>query len=416
MCAPFSPNPLKAALDAELINTRLPNGRPRHEVAEILRLYGNDYRAKHPLPLHVHRVLNAIQNCRTAALGGHQDICTECGAIQQPSYNSCRDRHCPKCQGLQQAQWVEARKDELLPVPYFHVVFTLPHDINIWAYWNPEVIYELLFKIAAKTLQEFSARYWKGELGITAVLHTWGQSLEYHIHLHCIVPGGALSFDGETFKPCPHRTWLFPIEALSRVFREKYLSELQRLFDNGELTTPPEQNFPTLCEALRKHEWVVYAKPPFSKVETVIEYLSRYTHRIAISNSRIIDISEGNVSFTWKDYQDDSKIKIMTLTADKFIRRFITHILPPRFVRIRHFGLLSCGHRAKKLNHVRALLGLPAVEHAEQVPYDELLLRLSGEDVHACPFCGGRLQPYRTFLPWQTPPPAHDPPMLREAA
>jgi len=388
--------------------------RPRYEVADVLRKYGDDYRAHHSLPLHVHRVLNAIENCRTAALGGHEDICTECGAIHI-SYNSCRDRHCPKCQGLDRARWVEARKEEILPVPYFHVVFTLPHEINIWALWNDELIYNLLFKIVSETLQEFAALHWNGTLGFTAILHTWGQALEYHIHLHCIVPGGALSFDRETFKSCPSRDWLFPIKALSRVFREKYLAALQKLHENGTLVTPPAHDFQMLCEALRKHEWVVYAKPPYSGPETVIEYLSRYTHRVAISNARILDISDGNVTFTWKDYKDDSKIKVMILSADEFIRRFILHILPPHFVRIRHFGLLACGHRAKNLNHVRNLLGLPPVKHSEHEPYDELLQRLTGEDIHICPHCGGRLQHYRDLLPNPISS-YHDPPIFQKAA
>lgn len=392
----------------------VPFVRPRYEVADVLRKYGGDYRSRHPLPIHTHRVLNAIENCRTAALGGHEDICMECGALHI-SYNSCRDRHCPKCQGLDRTRWAEARKEEILPVPYFHVVFTLPHEINIWASWNEEVIYDLLFNIVSKTLQEFSARHWNGKLGFTAILHTWGQTLEYHIHLHCIVPGGALSFDEETFKPCPSRDWLFPIKALSRVFREKYLAELQKLHEKGTLVTPPGQDFQILCEALRKHEWVVYAKPPFSGPETVIEYLSRYTHRIAISNARILDISDGKVTFTWKDYKDDSKIKVMTLSADEFIRRFILHILPPGFTRIRHFGLLSCGHRTRYLNHVRMLLGLPPVEHSEYEPYDELLQRLTGEDIHRCPYCGGHLQHYRDLLPHPISS-FHDPPILQKAA
>jgi hypothetical protein len=227
-------------------NPEASNSRPRYEVADIFRKYGDDYRSRHSLPLHVHRVLNAIQNCRTAALGGHEEICGECGTLHI-SYNSCRDRHCPKCQGLERARWVEAQKEKLLPVPYFHVVFTLPHEINLWAAWNSELIYNLLFQVAQKVLQEFAKNHWEGQLGITTILHTWGQTLEYHIHLHCIVPGGSLGFDGETFKECPNRNWIFPIEALSRVFRERYLDELQRLYEKGRLVTPPDQEFQILC-------------------------------------------------------------------------------------------------------------------------------------------------------------------------
>jgi hypothetical protein len=261
--------------------------RPTFEVGDILRAHLPDSLHEHSHPLHVHKVLSAIQNCRTAALGGHIDYCTDCGTLYN-SYNSCRDRHCPKCQGLEKARWIEARKDELLPVPYFHTVFTLPHAINDWVGWNDKLIYDLLFASATDTLQAFAARHWNGTLGITAVLHTWGQTMERHIHLHCIVPGGALTFDGEQFKPCPHRDWLFPVKALSKVFRGNYLERLEHAHTTGELKTPPGTHFAALRKALREHDWVVYAKPPFGGPQQIIDYLGRYTHRIAISNHRIL--------------------------------------------------------------------------------------------------------------------------------
>ena len=388
--------------------------RPRYELADILRLHGEEYRARHPLPLHVHRVLHAIENCRTAALGGHEEVCEGCGVIRI-SYNSCRDRHCPKCQGLERVRWVEARKRELLPVPYFHTVFTLPHEFNSWVAWNEGLIYDLLFRTVAETLQEFAARHWGGWLGLTSVLHTWGQSLEQHIHLHCIVPGCALEFDGEGVKRCPRRTWLFPVRALSRVFRGKYLEELARLDQKGALQAPPGQDFASLREAVREQEWVVYAKPPFAGPETVVEYLGRYSHRVAISNRRILGMEEGTVAFQWKDYRDEGKKKVMRLSAEEFLRRFIHHILPPRFVRIRHHGLLACGHRAERLNRARALLELPPVAAVERIPYDQLLQELTGQDIHRCPHCGGRLRVFREFLPRRFPS-RHDPPLLSRAA
>jgi len=416
MASPFSVHPVPDIV-AEDCGSDF-NPKPKFEVADILRAHLPEYFRGHNHPLHVHKVLGAIGNCRTAALGGHLDYCTDCGAIKN-SYNSCRDRHCPKCQGLEKERWIEARKDELLPVPYFHTVFTLPHAINDWAAWNDKLIYDLLFATATDTLKDFAARHWNGALGITAVLHTWGQAMERHIHLHCIVPGGALTFDGEQFKRCPRRDWLFPVEALSKVFRGKYLEALERAHAEGDLETPPGTHFAALRKALRKREWVVHAKPPFGGPQQVIEYLGRYTHRIAISNRRILNLADGKVAFTWKDYEDGSKIKEMTLDAEEFIRRFTLHILPPRFVRIRHYGLLACGHRATKLNRAKALLGLaPVTTKKQRESYDILLERLTGKDVHACPLCGGRLQRHLELQPTVGASRGHDPPVivLREAA
>ena len=283
--------------------------------------------------------------------------------------------------------------------------------------WNDKLILDLLFATATDTLKEFAARHWKGELGITAVLHTWGQVLERHIHLHCIVPGGALTFDGAQFKRCPRRNWLFPVKALSKVFRGKFLEALERAHATGDLKTPPGTHFAALRKALRKHEWVVYAKPPFGGPQQVIDYLGRYTHRIAISNHRILDLADGKVTFSWKDYKDGAKIKEMTLDAEEFIRRFTLHILPPRFTRIRHYGLLACGHRATKLNRAKALLGLaPVTAKKEREPYDVLLERLTGKDIHICPSCGGRLQRHQELQPTVGASRGHDPPVLREAA
>jgi len=388
--------------------------RPRYEIADILRNYGGEYRARHPLPPHVHRVLNAIQTCRTAVLGGHVERCDGCGA-ERVSYNSCRDRHCPKCQRLEQARWVEARQEEVLPVPYFHTVFTLPHDLNPWAVWNPEHIYDLLFHSAAETLQDFAQRHWQGQLGLTAVLHTWGQNTEHHIHLHCIVPGGALSADGERFTRCPRRDWLFPVEGLSRVFREHYCRGLHCLHDSGRLVALPGHDVTALLAALGRPAWVVYAKPPFAGADQVIDYLSRYTHRVVIANSRLVDIAQGRVSFTWKDYRDASRLKVMTLSAEEFLRRFILHILPPHFVRIRYYGLLACGQRRARLNQARRLLQLPPVATRARLPYDEFLRRLTGRDITRCPQCGGQLRRERALVPAPVTS-RHDPPVMGDAA
>jgi hypothetical protein len=249
------------------------------------------------------------------------------------------------------------------------------------------------------------------------VLHTWGQTMERHIHLHCIVPGGAFTFDGEQFKPCSHRDWLFPVKALSKVFRGNYLERLECAHAAGELKSPPGVHFAALRKALREYDWVVYAKPPFGGPQQIIDYLGRYTHRIAISNHRILTVADGKVTFTWKDYKDGAKSKEMTLDAHEFIRRFILHILPPRFTRFRHDGLRACGHRASKLNRVKALLGLVRVTtNKEREPYDVLLRRLSGKDIHVCPFCGGRLRRHQALAPTIGPSRGQDPPLMHEAA
>ena len=318
--------------------------------------------------------MSAIERCRTAALGGHVDACDNCGH-QRLSYNSCRNRHCPKCQGNARHKWVEAQKAALLPVEHFHVVFTLPDSINVVLRWNRRVMLNLLFKAASETLLEFAERHLGGEPGITMVLHTWGQTMSEHPHVHCIVTGGALAKDESRWTSC-RPGYLFPVRALAQVFRAKYCAMLHRAFDRGELQgvevlsiLASSNNFARYLHELRKSSWVVYAKRPFAGPAQVIEYIGRYTHRIAISNRRIVAIADVTVSFQWKDYRDAGKVKVMTLHAHEFVRRFLLHVLPAEFVRIRHYGILANGRRKTKLERCRTLVllaNLPKITSQSQ--------------------------------------------------
>jgi putative transposase/transposase-like zinc-binding protein len=382
-----------------------PGRRDHVDVADIFRTHGEAFRRVHRLNRAQRRAMRAIALCRTAALGGHRDVCDHCGA-ERLSYNSCRNRHCPKCQSLATARWLDARRAELLPVEYFHVVFTLPHALYALLDRNARLLYTLLFRTAAATLRAFAhdPRHLGGELGVTAVLHTWGQTLTQHIHLHCIVTGGALAPDGSRWIPAAPG-FLFPVRALAMVFRAKYLEALDHAASSGKLTLPDPLAqpgaFPAWLAALCQHDWVVYAKPPFAGPEQVLQYLGRYTHRVALSNDRLIDLQAGVVRFRWKDYSDGHRVKIMALPADEFIRRFLLHIVPEHFVRIRHFGFLANRSRQAKLERCRQLLGQPLPPPsppAESVP--ALLLRLTGIDIERCQVCGqGRLAAVEMLRP-----------------
>ena len=375
------------------------------DVAEIFRTHGEAFRRTHRLDRAQRRAMRAIELCRTAALGGHRDVCDHCGA-ERLSYNSCRNRHCPKCQCLATARWLDARRAELLPVEYFHVVFTLPHALDALLDRNARLLYALLFRTTAATLSTFARdpRHLGGELGVTAVLHTWGQTLTQHLHLHCIVTGGALAPDGSRWIPATPG-FLFPVRALAQVFRAKYLEALERAATAGTLALPDALAAPGTFHAwlasLRQHDWVVYAKPPFAGPEQVLQYLGRYTHRVALSNERLVDLQAGVVRFRWKDYSDGHRVKIMALPAAEFIRRFLLHIVPERFVRIRHFGFLANRSRQAKLGRCRQLLGQPPPPPpptAESVP--ALLLRLTGIDIERCQVCGqGRLAAVEMLRP-----------------
>ena len=397
-----------------------PPAKPRFELADIVRIYGDDYRSNHILSPLYHKTLNAIANCRTAVLGGHLEECDECG-YSQPAYNSCRNRCCPKCQGLNNVRWVMERESELLPIQYFHVVFTLPHELNPLALYNPELIYTLLIRAATETLQQFADRRWHGKLGISCVLHTWGQQLEQHIHLHCVVTGGVLTHDQSRFIEAP-KNYLFKVEHLGTVYRGKFCDKLLAAFDRGELQNPPgsllagsREDLQTLIEHLKTKPWVVYSKEPFAGPETVLKYLSRYTHRIAIGNRRLQSIDGGKISFTWKDYKEDCKEKLMTLDADEFLRRFLLHVPPKGFVRVRHFGILAGRDRTAKLARCRELYGLPKRAPKKPLSTLELLRELTGEDPMQCPHCTiGTLVPVAAF-PNHLSRRNHDPPQAKGA-
>jgi hypothetical protein len=369
--------------------------RPALEVADIVRGCGDAYRATHRVHLQQERVLRAIARCRTAALGGHATRCDHCGRLCI-RYCSCGNRHCPKCQTLAKQRWLERQSADLLDIDYWHLVFTLPHGLNPLAQGNPALIYTLLFRAAAHTLLAFgrNPRWLGGEIGITMVLHTWGQRLDQHIHVHCVVTGGALSPDGQRWLPA-NKGFLFPTRALSKVFRGKYLDALQHSYASGELrfggsTTALADPgaFRLFVAQLKTYDWVVYAKPPFAGAEQVLAYLGRYTHRVAIANHRLVSFEDGKVRFRWRDYADGNKTKTMGLTGEEFIRRFLLHTLPARFVRIRHYGLLANRCRHTKITRCRTLLDQPTPEAS---PSSEsaaaMMLRLTGIDIRRCPYC-----------------------------
>ena len=375
--------------------------RPAYEVADIFRRHGAAYREQHPLPLEHQRIMAAIETCRTATLGGHLERCDQCGH-QRPVYNSCRNRHCPKCQGLARARWLADRQAELLPVGYFHNVFTLPHELNDLLAANPRPLYNLLFHSVAQTLQAFAAepRYGLGgQLGFTAVLHTWDQKLLYHVHLHCVIAGGALAQDGSRWLPArPH--YLFPVRELSQAFRERYLEGLRRAFAQEQLRFPGRLAtlalpgaFAAFLEPLAAKDWVVYCQPPFGGAAQVLEYLSRYTHRVALSNGRLRAFEDGRVTFRYRDRRDHNRPKELTVSAAEFIRRFLLHVTPSGMCRMRHYGFLSNRLKEQQLPRCRTLLGQAEVT-ALALPLlaSALLLRLTGQDVMRCPACGqGRM-------------------------
>jgi Putative transposase/Transposase zinc-binding domain len=375
--------------------------RPRFEVADIFRRYGPAYRQRHAgaLSRGQRRVMSAIELCRTAALGGHLEQCDSCGH-QSPAYNSCRNRHCPKCQSLARARWLENRQAELLPVEYFHVVFTVPDEIATIAYQNKEVVYGVLFRATAETLRTIAAdpKHLGAEIGFLAVLHTWGQNLLFHPHLHCVVPGGGISPDGKHWIGCRPGFFL-PVRVLSRLFRRLFLQHLQAAFATGKLRffsslerlRDPEA-WAAYLAPLRQREWVVYAKPPFGGPDHVLNYLGRYTHRVAISNNRLVDIDNGKVTFRWKDYRDHNQQKTMTLEADEFIRRFLLHILPEGFQRIRHYGFLGHRYCQAKLTLCRQLLGVALTltdiaPHPNMPDYRDAYEKLTGKSLRECPVC-----------------------------
>jgi hypothetical protein len=385
------------------------------EVADIFRQYGPAYRESHRLSRQEFRVIRAIEVCRTAALGGHKDQCDHCGHLEI-SYNSCRNRHCPKCQTLRKEKWIEARSEDLLPIEYFHVVFTLPSELNLLVSTNRKVLYDLLFRSVSETLAQLasSPKHLGATVGVISILHTWGQNLMDHPHLHCIVTGGGLSSDG-TWKPC-RRGFFLPVRVMSALFRGKFLDLLKRCFQSDGLVFPgtlshlkQSEDFELFRKQLYHKKWVVYCKPPFDGPKGVLQYLDRYTHRITISNNRILNIRDGHVSFLWRDYADHNRQKTMTLKANEFIRRFLLHVLPPRYVRIRHFGLLANRKRNTNIALCRKILGdgkAATKRNGKKETWQEQLFRICGIDVTLCPVCRKgrmwmmvRLLPYRCNSP-----------------
>jgi len=377
-----------------------PATRPALEVADIVRACDTAFRAEHWVSGPQDRVLRALLECRTAALGGHKAQCDSCGHVTI-QYSSCRNRHCPKCQTLAATRWVERQGAHLLDIDYWHVVFTLPHELNPLAQTHPRLLYNLLFHCASRTLLEFgrNPRWLGGEIGFTMVLHTWGQNLSQHIHVHCVVTGGALSPDRQRWIPA-RRGFLFPTKALSKVFRGKYLEALTQAHRKGDLRGAGDVDqgrhdadaFDALVTRLRTHDWVVYAKPPFAGVGKVLAYLGRYTHRVAISNHRLLDFDGERVRFRWRDYAHGNKQKIMSLTSTEFVRRFLLHTLPRGFARIRHFGLLANRLRHQRLAHCRTLIGQCTPQAPTPETVDAMMLRLTGIDITRCPRCHqGRL-------------------------
>ena len=374
---------------------------PALEVADIFRHHGPGYRAAHDghLGRVERRVMSAIELCRTAALGGHVESCADC-AYTRVAYNSCRNRHCPKCQGGARDQWLVARQADLLPVPYFHVVFTLPAEVAAIAYQNKALVYAILFDAVAETLKTIAAdpKHLGGELGFIAILHTWGQTLTHHPHIHCLVPGGALSHDHKCWISCGKHFFL-PIHVLSSLFRRLFLERLKaaratgRLRFFGALSTLNDAHaFADGLRPLRARRWIVYAKPPFGSPKHVLAYLGCYTHRVAIANSRLVSADATSVTFRWRDYRHGNALKLMSLHAGEFIRRFLLHSLPDGFHRIRHYGFLANGCRRTRLARIRLLLEARPAPVSTGSEIIQPLRQLHRFDPAVCPCCGGALR------------------------
>jgi hypothetical protein len=381
------------------------------EVGDIFRSFGPAYREIHgkEMPLRHLRAMRAIETCRTSALGGHVDECDECGSLRI-SYNSCRNRHCPKCQCLDKERWLTKRKKDILPTHYFHNVFTIPEGLRPLALRNQKVLYDILFKAVSNTLKDLSEnpKHLGGRIGFIAVLHTWTQTLIDHPHIHCIVPGGVLSFDEHSWKESKEE-YFIPVKVLSRLFRGKFLDYLKKSYVAGELVFPGKisyldnaKAFNRFLTGLYNQEWVVYCKPPIKNPDDVIDYLGRYTHRVAITNDRIIKLEDGKVTFRYRDRNDGNKIRYMSLDAFEFIRRFLLHVLPDKFMKIRYYGILSNRNRNDKLSLCRELLGVKLEGDNEEgkESWEDILYRVTGVDPMICPHCGkGRMVLRENLIP-----------------
>lgn len=367
------------------------------EVALLFERFGAEFLKKYPQPYENYSFINLIQACRTAKLGGHLQRCDNC-SYSKPCYNSCGCRMCPKCQSLKRERWVEARKKEILPCKYFHGVFTLPHSLNPIALWNKKLIYTVLFEVVAKTLQTFAAQELGGRLGFISVLHTWNQKVLDHIHLHCLIPAGAVHPETEQWIACKRTEFLFPVLALSTMFRAKFLKKLRAL--HSKLKIPPHLGylanpscFQDFLDSVSKEAWVVYAKQPFRGPEQVIEYLARYVHRVAISNHRILKIEGERVSFSYRDRKDENREKVETLPAVEFLRRFMTHALPKGLQRIRYHGFLANRVKEQNIASIYKALTTPRIAPtAEPITARDFILKRFGVDITLCPICStGRM-------------------------
>ena len=377
---------------------------PRVTVQQILQKQSDCFNKN----AHVAKVLQRIRSCRTAALGYHVYQCTgeDCGHIKY-QYHSCRDRHCPNCGAIKKQEWIEARMQELLPVKYYHVVFTLPHELNCVVMGHRKLLFKLLFDAASQTLLTFAKdpKYLGAIPGIISVLHTWGQQLSFHPHIHCIVSGGGITGDN-SWKQATKDSWrfLFPVDAMAIVYRGKFLQALQQMITRGQVTLPDKINRKQLFDILYQKEWIVNARAPFGGPHAVIEYLGRYTHKVAISNHRIesIDDESGTVTFNYKDYADAGLQKQMTLTAHEFIRRFEQHVLPERFTKIRTYGYLSNRNRHQRINEVLQKMKMPLHKGLVKIPIQVRMLEQFGIDVAECPCCKNKtLQLVKIFYPWK---------------
>jgi predicted Zn-ribbon and HTH transcriptional regulator len=373
-----------------------PKNKEQVELADIFRRYADEYRQSHAVSYEQLKVMHHIEICRSAELGGHLEQCDQCG-FERNAYNSCRDRHCPKCQTLTKEQWLNDRKAELLPCGYFHLVFTLPHDLNPIILSNKKTAFNILFAAVNQTLQAFAKDpQWRleGRLGFISVLHTWSQTLIDHFHLHCLIPAGAFSFTKDRWIPASDN-YLFKITSLAKEFRKRYLKLLsgaylkdQLVFTKKTAALESKQNFQQLTNSVSKKKWIAYAKRPFAGPQQVLEYLGRYTHRVAISNNRIICIDNGKVTFTYKDRQKEDEIKKMTLDADEFIRRFLLHVLPKGLIKIRYFGFLAHTNKKKDIPLIRKLIDPEAILPQKiEESVCEMMLRLTGIDITCCPLC-----------------------------
>ena len=367
------------------------------EVADIFRGYGQQYRDKNLITAQQYKVMKRIEICRTAALGGHVEACDRCGHTRN-AYNSCRDRHCPKCQTMVKEKWLNNRKAELVPCPYFHNVFTLPHELNSLIMVNKRIMLALLFTAVKETLQVFARDpQWRieGQLGFISVLHTWNQKLMDHYHLHCIIPAGALSYDRKRWINAS-RKYLFRVQSLAKEFQRRYLNKLEKAYRKNQLSFNgrveryrDEKQFMKLLRVLWDTQWITYAKQPFGGPEQVLEYLGRYTHRVAITNNRIIAIEDGTVRFSYRDRSDDNKEKELTVGADEFIRRFLLHVLPCGFTKIRYYGFLAHANKKTCIGLIRRLIGATtAYAQKLEESVQQMMLRLTGVDICCCPKCG----------------------------